>query len=64
MQMTHFTGLIKASLFLCAFDLAVTSSLLLQQQRLLSTDTSTLVSMVTPFYPAVAVNSKFDRLHI
>jgi len=47
MQMTAFSGLIKASLFLCIFDLAVTSSLLQQQQRLLVTDTSTSVSMVT-----------------
>ena len=62
--MTPFTGLIKASLFLCAFDLAVTSSLLLQQQRLLSTDTSTLVSVAMRFYSTFAVNAKFGRLHI
>ena len=64
MQMTHFTGLIKASLFLCAFDLAVTSFLLLQQQRLLNTNASTSVSMVKPFCSAFAVNSRFDRLYI
>ncbi|KAF8262316.1 hypothetical protein EI94DRAFT_1808999 [Lactarius quietus] len=44
MQMAHFTGLIKASLFLCAFDLVVISFLLLQQQRILSTNTTTLVA--------------------
>ena len=64
MQMTPFSGLIKASLFLCAFDLAVTSFLLQQQRRLLGKNTSTSVSMVTAFHSVFVVNSWFDRLHI
>ncbi|KAI9458597.1 hypothetical protein BJY52DRAFT_413055 [Lactarius psammicola] len=44
MQLTPFSGLIKASLFLCAFNLAVTSFLLQQQQQLLSTNTSNSVA--------------------
>ncbi|KAH9009027.1 hypothetical protein EDB84DRAFT_41975 [Lactarius hengduanensis] len=46
MQMTPFSGLIKASLFLCAFDIAITSFLLQQYQRLLSMNTYNSVSMV------------------
>ncbi|KAI9458592.1 hypothetical protein BJY52DRAFT_412960 [Lactarius psammicola] len=41
MQVSSSSGLVKASLFLCAFDLAVTSFLLQRQQRLLSTNTPT-----------------------
>ncbi|KAF8257103.1 hypothetical protein EI94DRAFT_1760667 [Lactarius quietus] len=38
------SSLVKASLFLCTFDLAVTSFLLQRQQRLLSTDIPTSVA--------------------
>ncbi|KAI9458591.1 hypothetical protein BJY52DRAFT_412882 [Lactarius psammicola] len=64
MQMTPFSGLIKASLFFCAFDLTVTSFLLQQQQQVLNTNPSTSVSMAMPFRSAFAVNLRFDRLRI
>jgi hypothetical protein len=39
------SGLVKASLFLCAFDLAVTLFLLQRQQRLLTTNIPSSVSI-------------------
>ncbi|KAI9438660.1 hypothetical protein H4582DRAFT_1950065 [Lactarius indigo] len=44
MQMSSSTGSVKASLFLCVLDLAVTSFLLQQQQRLLGTNIPTSVA--------------------
>ncbi|KAF8269466.1 hypothetical protein EI94DRAFT_950737 [Lactarius quietus] len=69
-QMTHFNGLVKASLFLCAFDLVVISLLLLQQQRLVSTDTSTSVpylkdrNTVYGFQPTAIVHSLPQALFV
>ncbi|KAH9044164.1 hypothetical protein EDB84DRAFT_1470434 [Lactarius hengduanensis] len=70
MQMTPFSGLIKASLFLCAFDIAITSFLLQQYQRLLSTNTYTSVAYLKDrntgygFQPIAVVHSLPQALFV
>ncbi|KAH9171925.1 hypothetical protein EDB89DRAFT_1030020 [Lactarius sanguifluus] len=70
MQMTPFSGLIKASLFLCAFDLAITSFLLQRHQQLLSTNTRTSVAYLKNrntnygFQPIAVVHSLPQALFV
>ncbi|KAH9031462.1 hypothetical protein EDB84DRAFT_1492485, partial [Lactarius hengduanensis] len=70
MQMTPFSGLIKASLFICAFDLAITSFLLQQHQQLLSTNTCTSVAYLKGrntsygFQPIAVVHSLPQALFV